>query len=349
MKVLPISVLNKKVSGSVLPPDEGALIITSGQTVTLTAPITKSYTSIDVQAGGTLNITGSGNLAEIYCSGTFNVDGTILCRATERNGYSYVGTTFSGFNYGHIATQRNGGSGGKGGQPAGGLGGAGTNGYGGGGGGGSDGLMAGGNGGSNNGSGFPGAWRHGTYGSPNVTGIGNPYAGIGGAGNATNSDGSIGGAGNIGQATQDGGSGGGSGGGGGSHNFIPGNPADKITIDVLIQGGGGGGGGHKGLHGGILYLYSVLPITGSGSVIASGTNGFVGGGGNRGTGSDQSGGGGGGGAGGSGGNIIIQAPSYSFSTSISGGSGGSGGGVITSGGSNGGAGASGNNGIVQVV
>jgi hypothetical protein len=353
MKVLPISILNKKVSGGgvppFFPPSEGDLIILNGQTVTLTAPTNKAYTSIDIQSGGTLNITGNGNIAEIYCSGTFNVDGTILCRATERNGYSYAGTTSSGFNYGYTATQRNGGTGGKGSQIPGGLGGAGTNGYGGGGGGGSEGVMAGGAGGSNNGSGAAGAWRHGSYGS-NVTGTGNPYAGTGGAGNVTNSNGGTGGSGNSGTALQDGGSGGGSGGGGGSHNYIPGNPSDKITINITFQGGGGGGGGHKGLHGGILFLYSVLPMTGSGSVIASGSNGFNGGAGNEGNAANSAGGGGGGGAGGTGGNIIIQAPSYSFSTSVSGGSGGGGGGVLGAyGGAGGAAGLSGNNGTVQVV
>ena len=225
MKVLPISILNKKVSGGgvppFFPPSEGDLIILNGQTVTFTAPITKTYTSIDIQSGGTLNITGDGNLAQILCSGSFNIDGNIICRATERNGYSYSGTTISGLPYSHTVTQRIGGTGGNGGNSAvpstRGIGGSGTNGYGGGGGGGGVTLneitvAKGGNGGSNNSSGATGG----------VVNIGATPAvgGAGGGGNVTNANG---GGGANGLANPPRGGAGGSGGGSG------GGPSDRQT------------------------------------------------------------------------------------------------------------------------
>lgn len=349
MKVHPISRLNKKVTGGpVIPPfvtgADGALVILNGQTVNLTAPFTRQYTSVDIQAGGTLNITGNGNLAQMIVRDSFTLNGTIQYRANESNGYTFSGTTVSGYSYSHNCAQNLGGSGG-GGQSritGSGQGGAGTNGYGGGGGGGCVGTSTAvgvSNGGSNNGNG-----QAGQSGGANTTG------GFAGTGNVTNG---IGGNGTGGTSARcgDGGSGGGSGGGGGSGFTYN----DKL-VTLLNKGGGGGGGGHKGLHGGMIFIYSVPPIVGTGSVNVSGTNGF-----NGGNGSVPSadftygGGGGGGGAGGSGGKVIIDAPSYSFTPVTSGGSGGLGGARAVGNSSdtpasvNGSNGQFGNGGILEVV
>lgn len=350
MKTLPFSFINQQKS---LPDwftgSDNDLIITNGQTVNLTAPFIKQYNNIRIDAGGTLNITGSGDIAQLIAGESCTINGNIIYRATERNGYSYSGTTISGIPYSHTATQS---AGGRGGRARSGYnegwnisGGSGTNGYGGGGAGGyggGDTPVIGGAGGSNNGSGSRGEFTKFTT------------AGLGGSGNVTNGHGNSGqNSDGIGDSTPgNGGSGGGSGGGGGG----------LFTLasfgDFPYSGAGGGGGGHKGLHGGILFIYSQNEILGNGSVYVNGTNGFNGGVGGRCTSAaiyGGDGGGGGGGAGGSGGKVIIQTISESLQKVVSGGSGGSGGAAIAGGSVAGGnaesglSGFSGNNGTIQSI
>jgi len=319
MKILPIANLNKKPSGGpVIPPfvtgADGALTILNGQTVNLTAGVIKQYTSVDIQAGGTLNINGS-SMTQILVRDSFTVNGTIRQNGIESGTFSSSGTTVSGQPYSFTVTQMAGGAGGVGGNPAfgsGGAGGAQSNGYGGGGGGGAaysgdlKGSVTanGGAGGTANGNG--------TAGQCSVSGTGTSCAqGAGGTGNVTNGAGSN-------ASNQNGASGGGSGGGGGASAHFGG--------DAQAVGGGGGGGGHKGGHGGILFIYSVPTITGTGTFDLSGQNGFAGGNG-RSYVADTAGGGGGGGAGagGSGGHVIIEVPSYTVTTNVAGGAGAAGG------------------------
>jgi hypothetical protein len=308
----------------------GDLTILNGQNISLASSAFYDYANIDIQTGGTLTITDTGNTwdpLEIYAAGTFNVDGQIVFRDTERSTTNKTGNFEEGSAYNVTTTQVLGGSGGAGGtsSASGGSGGSGTNGYGGGAGGGgayvnNEGSVAsrnGGAGGSNNGGGASGGGLGGS-------------GGTGASGNITNANGSTGGSGSTGGGTAiggNGGSGGGSGAGGGaavsafgSFNF------------AYVAAGGGGGGGHKGNHGGILYMYCTSGVTGSGTINLSGTNGFNGGNGGNASSANSAntkrgsgGGGGGGGAGGNGGYIHIKAPSFTPSVDVSGGSGGGGG------------------------
>jgi hypothetical protein len=267
---------------------DGALVILNAETVQIFAGSVKDYSSIDIQLGGTLQIIdplGTANPTEIYCIGSFSLEGQILCRDVVSPSFLKSGVFKDQTPYSASVVQSIGGQGAKGpnypGGSAGALGGAGTNGFGGGGGGGA-GNLGGGVGGENN---QPGAGGH--------------YGG-GGTGGATLGNGTPG-SGNTGAP-------GGGSGGGGSGGLV--NPGGSGPYNAA-----GGGGGMKGKHGGILYLYSTNPITGSGILNISGTNGFNGGDGG-------SGGSGGGGAGGSGGHLFLKVPSYTFSISSSAGSAG---------------------------
>ena len=338
---------------------DGDLTITSGNTVQLNAGDVKDYNNIDIQAGGTLEILdplNTGALTEIYAGGTFNIDGEIVARDVNANGYSQSGLTTIGGSYSYSSTQVLGGSGGAGGYPTGTtvpLGGAGTNGYGGGGGGGSAlqnefatpipliYTQTGGAGGANNGNGAvgsTGSWDGDTSNPIGASGSG----GNGGSGNSTGGTGANGSIGTFVSAPDNykggnGGNGGGSGAGGG------GSAIKYITILGTVYdgilGGGGGGGGQRGLHGGSIYLYCGGNITGSGTINLSGRDGFDGGNGANGVNRNNSGavvsnpstlgasggGGGGGGAGGSGGHLIYTAASLAPTVDVSGGSGGAGG------------------------
>lgn len=326
---------------------DGDLTILNGQNVNLNAGDIKDYNNIDIQLGGTLTLldpSNTGALVEVYCSGTFVIDGEITGRDTLNNGAAYSGNIALGTAYNFTQSQSTGGGGGTGQRPhptladAGGAGGAGTNGFGGGGGGG--GTFAGvgaGAGGSNGGAGGNG-----------TNGYGHT-AGTGGAGNSTLGNGSTGGTGIPGQSSGclgqnspgDGGNGGGSGGGGGS--------VGDDSFCFWYAGCGGGGGGQKGSHGANLFLYSVNTINGSGSINLSGRSGYLGGAG--GGGAQGGGGGGGGGAGGSGGNILYTAPSITVASDLTGGAGGSGGAVGSggTGGSSGATGIAGSAGSVQNI
>lgn len=308
---------------------DGGLIILNGETVTINAGDIKDYSSIDIQAGGLLDIldpADSWDPAEIYCTGTFNMEGTIQFRDTERDTTVKTGNFISGAPYSATTTQLLGGAGGNSsGLNVSGTGGLGTGGYGGGGaGGGCGGSLNpfgnapanGGTGGSNN--------ANGSAGVKNGNISGGCGAGSGGAGNSTQANGNSAPNGTNPRYGDNGGSGGGSGGGGGGFSYYPGD-------SEYSAGGGGGGGGQKGFHGGILHIFSIFAITGSGQINLSGTDAFNGGNGSQGQATasfekPNGGGGGGAGSGGNGGHLYLSAPSSAFSIDFSGGAGGSGGG-----------------------
>lgn len=276
---------------------DGNLVILNGQTVNLQSTDIKHYNSVDIQAGGTLNIQGSTpGICQIGCANNFILNGQITTDGFEGNSQIINAiSAFTGESLVHSIIQQQGGVGGVGASSPGGVG---TNGYGGGGGGGDvfqSPTAQGGAGGSNNGAGYAGQ------------GNGVPSS-IGGAGNSTNANGANGG-------VVDGGAGGGSGGGGGGKT-------------ISFSGRGGGGGGHKGNHSHSIYIYCEGNLSGNGTINLNGKNGYNGGGAYSGGGSQfGGGGGGGGGAGGTAGKLIlaVNTNSSSLTENLSGGTGGVGG------------------------
>lgn len=298
-------------------PVDGDLLVLNGQTVNIAEGSIKQYKSIQIDAGGILQITGTtGAWTEIGCSGNCIVNGQIIARAGYDGTATHNGGTFtksSAFGLGNLSytiAQQNGGAGANGSfvSATAGIGGSQANGIGGGG--------AGGGPGGNGGAGGQNGTSSGSY--PGGTG-----GGLGNGGNSVN-DGS--------NAYPIGGNGASGGGGGG---YTPGGvPIPKslgggTTSEVAY--GGGGAGAYKGHHGKGLVLYVEGSLSGTGSVICSGRAGFVGGAGvdYSGTGGADGGGGGGGGggAGGSGGSLILKYGSLvsTPSVSVSGGAGGAGG------------------------
>lgn len=280
----------------------GDLIVTSGQTVNLNGGVIYKYDNIDIQSGGTLNITGTSTvMTQLAAKISFNISGTINARSLLNNGYSRSGNFISGIPYSYSVSQRAGGRGGQGHSEADGAkapgGGPGSSGYGGGGGGGASG---------------------GTGGTNNAPGSGTVVA-SGGAGNSTLGAGQVGQTG-FGSSGSGGGPGGGSGGGAGATSA--GGSFKGSPFPPSYTGGGGGGGGYKGRHGKLLYLMCSFEITGNGFVNCSGSGGFNGANGAGGQGESAGAGGGGGGAGGSGGHLYVQAPGFQPSRSVGGGGGG---------------------------
>lgn len=291
---------------------DGDLVILNGQTVNLVGGDIKSYSSIDIQLGGTLNI-GDGSVVQIACQGSFICNGQI--RGTTTNNVANI--SFNDFwlveALSHTHTQSNGGAGGGGsqGNAPGSInlnnGGAQSNGHGGGGGGWNGGNLTclnagtGGNGQSNGGAG-------GHYDTNTLTCYASPHAngGAGGTGNQ-GGHGSPGYWSNVGQtslaaakANAYGGNGGGGGGGAGAVSGpVKGNYSSFST---------GAGGGARGAHGTHVFILAEEGISGTGTINMSGSNGYNGGG-LRTSGPSNAGhnaGGGGGGAGGSGGAIWIR-------------------------------------------
>lgn len=302
----------KIVSGA-----DGDLVITNGQTVDIAPGSVKQYNSIDIQAGGTLRITGSGlTKTEIGCRNSFTLNGTIVCKCSlgAVSSASVSGnTTIGNKAYSFTLNQAPGGSGGTGGNASGSDNGDPPNAvYAGGAGGGAQGNGYGGGGGGG------GAWG---------TAFG--YAAGGGAGSSS----------------------GGGGGGGGYTSWT-----DKENNSFYASGGpGGAGSSGKGEHGSFLFLYLEDTISGTGSVNMNGynatSNGNGGSNGGGSSGNSGGGGGGGGAAGGSGGSVLIYKPSaQTFTPSISysagAGSAGGGGGAPFSSGFYGGGGAAGSSGYV---
>lgn len=288
MMVIPFSHFRKPsfVTGA-----DGALVVLNGQTVDIAEGSVKHYSSIDVNVGGTLRITGNTGLwTEIGCLGDCIINGTVIARAGYDGQATHSGGTFSkvsAFGLGNLSYTIAQANGGKGGNTNGGVQ---TVGIGGGGGGGP--AAAGSAGGSfSNGATGASGYAGGTGG------------GLGNGGNSVN-DGS--------GAYPIGGSGA-SGGGGGA----------LSTGKISIAYGGGGAGGYKGHHGKGLVLFVEGSLSGTGSILCSGRTGFNGGAGvdfsGVGGGDGGEGGGGGSGAGGSGGQLItkygalISMPSLSVS------------------------------------
>lgn len=96
--------------------NDGALLITTGQTVNITDGSTKDYSSIQIDSGGTLNIVYStGAWTKIGCAGTCIINGTV----TARGNSNYAGNTFSstdpnGFAMSYTVATMVGGNGGSG-------------------------------------------------------------------------------------------------------------------------------------------------------------------------------------------------------------------------------------------
>lgn len=301
---------------------DGDLTILNGQTVQIPAGSIKHYNSVNIHAGGTLEIIQNATLqkTEIGCRGSFTLNGQIIARCSPSGtGGSISGTSSIGAKaFSATVSQAFGGAGSS---SYGASGGAGTsNGLGGGGAGSyayNNGNAAlGGNGGTGGGNG----------GAGQSVGGGPTPARPGGTGMATLSNGGNGGI-YYNPGGGYGGAGGGSGGGGsGVAEFYD----SELKSWSTATSQGGGGGGYKGSHGQYLFLFIEGTISGTGTIHVSGTNGYAGGAApNAGwSGSAGGAGGGGGGAGGSGGKVDIWAragQSQTFYVSHSAGFGGGGG------------------------
>jgi len=310
MSVIPFAFLSPFSSGVVSGAD-GDLVILNGQTVDVVEGSVKQYNSITINTGGTLRITGStGAWTEIGCKGNAVINGTIIARAGYDGQVTHGGGTFSktsAFNLGTLSysiTQANGGNGGSAANAGTFLGGAGgisfydasrTLSGSGGGGGATNGLgqMVQGE----NGGGY--LWDGQLY---------TPTSGSGGLGNGSTNDRTNGGFGAWG-----------------------GGRGPKDGQDSNRYFSGGGGSGYKGHHGKGVVLYVEGNLSGTGSLIVSGRNGFNGGASVAFADQDKElfagiSAGGGAGAGGSGGRLVVRyktgtVPSYS----VTGGSGGVGG------------------------
>lgn len=271
---------------------DGDLVIQSGETYPLAAGSVMKWNSLTIEAGGTLQITGSG-ITELGVRNDLVIDGTITMLENWSAGASSKVSEFTGETLTFNMVQSSGGSGGNGSGATwpGGSGGSGTDGHGGGGGGGG---AAGGNGNPGGDGGFGGA--NGSSGTGNRTGLG-------GVGGATGSNGGVSDTNRWGVSIggMNGGLGGGSGGGGGG---------GSAAGNAQGGGGGGGGGGHRGRHGGRLHIYCEGSITGAGNINLNGQAGFngaIGSGGNTNNGgTGGAGGSGGGGAGGNGGRLYMR-------------------------------------------
>lgn len=243
---------------------DGALVITSGNTVTLSAGVTKDYSSIQIDAGGTLNIVG-GAITMIGCRGSCVVDGII--RVTSNAAGTYSATSLLGESLSYTTAQNI--SGGKGGNA--GYNGSiiGSNGSGGNGGKGADGdISYGGTGGgggskSNHGGGLF------LYFKSSASGLGI----IDCSGVAGGTGGSGGWASGIRPYNSISGGGGGGGGTGGSGGALWIRYKNSFSVSYSVSGGGGGAGGA----GGSAANY------GSGNSAYAGQSGNSGGGGNNGT------------------------------------------------------------------
>lgn len=353
-KILPFSFMKQPTvgGGGFGNGADGALVILNGQTVNLAAGSIKQYTSVDVQLGGTLNITGNqpATITQLYSQGAFIVNGQIVARDVSTNGYNISGNTLFGYPYSINSVQRLGGNGGRSGNIApnnvftsGGT--SNTTSGGGGGGAGSGWLRtdegdfnytyrhggAGGNAGSNGGLGIYDATIAAGTSSCYQPGWDEASPGTGGAGNANYA---ANGSSSVGTAQQANGAvlgrcfgAAGAGGGGGGIKYSGSVGFKPITCSFQYGAGGGGGGG-RGKHGAPLFI-GATAITGSGTIDTSGRAGFNGSNAgisiNAPVDSLTRAGGGGGGAGGNGGNLYLQVGSYTCATIVTGGAGGAGG------------------------
>lgn len=308
----------------------GDLTVSTG-TKTL-HPGTYVFNSLTVASGATLNIADNeGRPCIIYVLGDASIEGTINYKQQGEHFSLNLVIPIPGTVLTPSITQSSGGDGGTAGNTAtsvGGSGGSGSaQGYGGGGGGGAaDAVGTGANGGAGgSGNGADGAAGEGS----GTTG------GAGGTGrNYTSDSRSI----HFQSSTEAGvniavpgvanNGGAGAGGGGGGGRVYAGGGAN-----YHYAGGGGGGAILKGKHGGVIVLYVLGEVSGSGTIDVSGSAGSAGAPGgtfDANAGEEGGAGGGGGSAGGSGGHIYIYyGVSDSFTANgnrvLSGGAGGAGG------------------------
>jgi predicted RecA/RadA family phage recombinase len=340
------NVVSKLNTQRVVNDSDGPLNITSGQIVVVPEGSVKNYSSINIASGGILEISGnSGGWTEIGCSGNCVINGQIIARAGNAGQPTHDSNTFSklsSFGLGFLTysiTQRLGGSG----TPAPNW----TYSY-------SKNVPA-----PPAGTGRKKNWYYrtapGGAGGGQFTGGGGAGGGLGGRINsgdsATMPGGGAGGlrgtstlTGAVGAGTSGGAGGGGglfSAGANGARNGGSGWTGGGGGAGTTEAGTGGGGGGYKGNHGKGLVLYIEGTISGTGTVLSSGTSGFNGGSGSlmASSGGNVLSGRGGGGAGGSGGSVVVRYNGGSLpNINVSGGSGGIGGSTGSSSAQNGQAG-----------
>lgn len=239
---------------------DGPLVVTGATNLALDTK--HQFTTVDIQAGGTLRGVGDGAVLYISATESITVDGSILAHASSA-GINGASVTIDGTLY----TSPGVAPGGKGGDNAGAALALGGNQGGGFGGGGAGGSLA---------SGWIEPWRGGHGGN------GGTPAGSGGAARATS--GGTGGSGNNGGVSAGGGGaaagwGGNTGGkGGNAYGFSGG--AGIYDTSVNMTGGGGGGGGRAGVPGVHIVLSSPSIYIGgsvSSRILDMSANGAAGG------------------------------------------------------------------------
>lgn len=268
---------------------DGALHITTGNTVTLSPGTTYDYSSITIDVGGTLNVSEYyGDPVIIGCSGNFILNGTLAYNNSDGynvywdvfapNGQEFSYSTSSGLGGGYGGNGITGG----GESPGSGDGGTGGDGY-------SDvdGQYGGGGGGSGN--------PHGASGSGGESFNGNPtsfddwYGGGGGGGQLGICGGGLlvvvkGNISGVGTVDISGGTGGAGGSGGNAGQDVSHGQSDPFPQGGSI-GGGGGGGGNGGdggrfqcnYHGTNTQLWTINLNGGSGGSGGPGGGGYNGG------------------------------------------------------------------------
>lgn len=298
-------------------PFHGVADLTIAAGTNILPPGAHYFKNLTIDAGATLKILGNSEPCIIFVAQDLDVSGTIDYSAVGsfRESRTFIVSLPRGELLSLSIDQKNGGAGGAGGDrtgiSSGGTGGAQSVGYGGGGGGGAIGAGVGGNGAIVGGNGPTGGGANGGLGGTGVDGN-SCDNGISNVGNSiltslrrfslTGSASTFAGVVGSGATGGRGGSGFSAGGGGAG--------------DGAGNGGGGGGGGMSpGLHGGIVVLYVLGDISGTGSIDVSGSAGDAGSAGGNGFGTAGGGGGGGGSAGGSAGHVQVY---YSGTNTLSG-------------------------------
>jgi len=310
--IFPFGLYNSGGVASLVDGSDGDLVVVNGQTVNLTAGNIYSYNSIDIQSGGTLQITGTESITQVGCKGNFICNGTFKGTTTENVALRSLGAdNWLGNPYSYSQSQAVGGHGGaSSGESIATTVAQQVNGHG-----------AGGNGyhGSNSaspcqiakgGNGVSAGQNRTIYHDLSLNtcvAYGGGLVSLGGPANG-GGHGSPGSwsvfSASLAQAVADAnnpalggnGAGGGGGGGAGSIQLFKGN---------YSGGQSGAGGGARGAHGRGVFILAESGISGTGSINFSGQNGYNAGDIFAGTAGSPAGGGGGGGAG-SGGSIWIK-------------------------------------------
>ena len=96
MNLIPISFFKNPDNLIKLTGTDGALVINNGQIVDLIGGSVKQYSSITINAGGILRITGdTGGWTEIGCKGNCIINGSIICRAGYDGQQTHSSGTFT--------------------------------------------------------------------------------------------------------------------------------------------------------------------------------------------------------------------------------------------------------------